>query len=161
MTRIFGARQLEACIRISFELRGDIDVFRSHVPLVTCLRSSGMRRRHWERLANEVGLAIDLESADFTLAHVLDMGLAQHLDTISKVGDVAVKELAIEEALDKLDHEWCALPPLPSTPWRLCAASVALGAAAVSHAAAHSGAPAWEAAFLSARPGKRAQRNSV
>ena len=41
---------------------------------------------------------MDLEAADFTLAKVLDMGLATHLEAIAKVGDVAVKELAIEEA---------------------------------------------------------------
>ena len=48
--------------------------------------------------SSQVGLAVDLEAADFTLAKVLDMGLATHLDAIAKVGDVAVKELAIEEA---------------------------------------------------------------
>ena len=48
--------------------------------------------------SSQVGLAVDLEAADFTLAKVLDMGLATHLEAIAKVGDVAVKELAIEEA---------------------------------------------------------------
>jgi hypothetical protein len=54
VTRVFGARELDACIRISFQVRADVDAFRRHVPLVTCLRCPGMRRRHWERLALEV-----------------------------------------------------------------------------------------------------------
>jgi dynein heavy chain len=69
------------------------------------LCTPGMRGRHWEQLKGELGLDIQLGDS-FTLQAALQQGLLAHLATIGRVADVAAKEFAIEQALDKMQQAW-------------------------------------------------------
>lgn len=61
-------------------------------------------------LFGQVGKSFDPHSDDFTLEKVLDLGLEHHQDTISALSGAAGKELAIEEAINKITAQWESLP---------------------------------------------------
>jgi hypothetical protein len=66
-----------------------------------------MSKRHWDQLSADLGL--DLHPGDsFTLRKAEEMGLllGGNLETIVRVSDVAGKEFAIEQALNKMQGEW-------------------------------------------------------
>lgn len=43
---------------------------------------------------------------NLTFSKCLEMGLMEHVDQIAKIAEVAGKEFAIEQALDKMENEW-------------------------------------------------------
>jgi dynein heavy chain len=82
-------------------------VFKKYTPLVSALRAPGMRDRHWDIMSEQIGMDLHRDQqADFTLQKGLDMGLLTHLEAITKVSDVAMKEYSIETTLDKMQAEW-------------------------------------------------------
>lgn len=60
------------------------------------LRNPGMRTRHWDQLTQDLGRNMHFDSG-YNLETALQQGLLGHLDTISKVSDVASKEFSIEQ----------------------------------------------------------------
>ena len=55
---------------------------------------------------DEVGKTFDPHSDKFTLETVLDLGLEHHSETIGALSAAAGKELAIEEAITKIEKQW-------------------------------------------------------
>lgn len=55
-----------------------------------------MRERHWNLLSDQLGSRLN-PGKDFTLVKAEEMKLLDHLETISKVSDVAGKEFSIEQ----------------------------------------------------------------
>lgn len=90
---------------LSSQLKQEIDDFKPFLPLIQALRNPGMKERHWNRLSDELSINISSESK-YTLKDFVSMNLLSRIDIISKVGDVAAKEYAIESALDKMEGEW-------------------------------------------------------
>jgi dynein heavy chain len=64
-----------------------------------------MRERHWTQLSESLGFSL-CPDRSFTFATCLELKLPDHLELISKVGELAGKEFSIEQALDKMEHEW-------------------------------------------------------
>ncbi|KAL3892516.1 MAG: hypothetical protein SGPRY_015059, partial [Prymnesium sp.] len=91
-------------------LKERVDSIKKLMPLIMDLRNPAMRDRHWRQLMEEVGKSFDPHSDDFTLEKVLDLGLEHHQDTISALSGAAGKELAIEEAINKITAQWESLP---------------------------------------------------
>lgn len=60
------------------------------------LRNPGMRPRHWDQLSSALSFDLHPDSS-YTLDKALQQGLLAHLDTITKVADVASKEYSIEQ----------------------------------------------------------------
>lgn len=58
-----------------------------------------MRPRHWEQMSEVLGQPL-APGPGFTLAKAAEMGLLEHMAAITKVSDVAAKELSIEEVCD-------------------------------------------------------------
>ncbi|KAG2439747.1 hypothetical protein HYH02_010624 [Chlamydomonas schloesseri] len=104
--RVFGQRGgLDKCAENCELIREEVEGFKKFVPLVQALRNPGMRDRHWDQLSAMLGFKLHPDKT-FTLAAAERMGLLQHLQAIAKVADVAGKEYSIEQALDKMQHEW-------------------------------------------------------
>lgn len=105
MGKAFQLRNLDKCSDNCNKIRDEVEVFKKYTPLVSALRAPGMRERHWDQLSEQIGM--DLHPDDtFTLQGGLDMGLLEHLEAITKVSDVAMKEYSIETTLDKMQAEW-------------------------------------------------------
>ncbi|GCB74903.1 hypothetical protein scyTo_0019682 [Scyliorhinus torazame] len=82
-----------------------VEEFRPHIPLIQALRNPGMRNRHWDMISEQIQIPVK-PKANLTFARCLDMNLQDHVETIAKVAEVAGKEYAIEQALDKMEGEW-------------------------------------------------------
>lgn len=64
-----------------------------------------MRERHWDTLKADT--EIDLRpDGKLSLTQALELGVMECKDRIVKVSDVATKEFAIEQTLDKMEREW-------------------------------------------------------
>ncbi|EDQ91509.1 uncharacterized protein MONBRDRAFT_15298, partial [Monosiga brevicollis MX1] len=98
-------KELPGCLAIAQTVSGWIEEFKPYVPLIQALRNPGMRERHWEQLSEAVGFDVKPDSS-FTFQRVLELQLEQHMDTITRVGEIAGKEYGIEQALDKMEAEW-------------------------------------------------------
>ena len=92
---------------ISKTVKSEIEEFMPVMPLVTALRNPGMRERHWNELTKLTGKDLNqATSPEFTLTQLRTMGLDEQLEIVTKTCDVAGKEYAIEQAMDKMEGEW-------------------------------------------------------
>ncbi|XP_023393798.1 dynein heavy chain 1, axonemal [Pteropus vampyrus] len=101
-------KDIPACQEVALDIRARIEEFKPYIPLIQGLRNPGMRNRHWEQLSSEININIK-PKANLTFARCLEMNLQDHIESISKVAEVAGKEYAIEQALDKMEKEWSAI----------------------------------------------------
>ncbi|ERE91881.1 dynein heavy chain 1, axonemal-like protein [Cricetulus griseus] len=101
-------KDIPACQEVAFDIRARIEEFKPYIPLIQGLRNPGMRNRHWEILSNEININVR-PKANLTFARCLEMNLQDHIESISKVAEVAGKEYAIEQALDKMEKEWSVI----------------------------------------------------
>ncbi|XP_013988847.1 dynein axonemal heavy chain 1 isoform X2 [Salmo salar] len=98
-------KDIPACQEVASDIRGKIDDFRPYIPLIQGLRNPGMRGRHWQLLSDRIHMNVK-PKANLTFSRCLELGLQDHVDEIAQVAEVAGKEYAIEQALDKMEHEW-------------------------------------------------------
>ncbi|MGH0183081.1 UNVERIFIED_CONTAM: hypothetical protein FKN15_013335 [Acipenser sinensis] len=98
-------KDIPACQDVATDIRGRIEEFRPYIPLIQGLRNPGMRNRHWELLSESIQMNIK-PKANFTFSRCLELKLQDHIEAIAKVAEVAGKEYAIEQALDKMLKEW-------------------------------------------------------
>uniref|UniRef100_A0A8C2TLH0 Dynein axonemal heavy chain 1 n=1 Tax=Coturnix japonica TaxID=93934 RepID=A0A8C2TLH0_COTJA len=97
-----------ACQGVATEFRDKIEEFKLYVPLIQGLNNPGMGSRHWKMLSEEINMDIEPDP-DLTLRRCLDMELQDHIETITKIAEIAGKEYAIESALDKMESEWSSV----------------------------------------------------
>ncbi|CAK6435519.1 unnamed protein product [Pipistrellus nathusii] len=101
-------KDIPACQDVALDIRARIEEFKPYIPLIQGLRNPGMRNRHWEVLSNEININVR-PKANLTFARCLEMNLQDHIESISKVAEVAGKEYTIEQALDKMEKEWSSI----------------------------------------------------
>lgn len=77
------------------EFQDKIEEFRLYVPLIQGLHNPGMRNRHWKMLSEDININIKLEPS-LTIGRCLEMNLLDHIESITKVAEIAGKEYAIE-----------------------------------------------------------------
>uniref|UniRef100_A0A8C5ZKT2 Dynein axonemal heavy chain 1 n=1 Tax=Marmota marmota marmota TaxID=9994 RepID=A0A8C5ZKT2_MARMA len=101
-------KDIQACQDVALDIRARIEEFKPYIPLIQGLRNPGMRNRHWDILSNEININVR-PKANLTFSRCLEMNLQDHIESISKVAEVAGKEYAIEQALDKMEKEWSTI----------------------------------------------------
>uniref|UniRef100_A0A8D2DP18 Dynein axonemal heavy chain 1 n=1 Tax=Sciurus vulgaris TaxID=55149 RepID=A0A8D2DP18_SCIVU len=101
-------KDIPACQDVALDIRARIEEFKPYIPLIQGLRNPGMRNRHWDVLSNEININVR-PKANLTFSRCLEMNLQDHIESISKVAEVAGKEYAIEQALDKMEKEWSTI----------------------------------------------------
>ncbi|XP_058931925.1 dynein axonemal heavy chain 1 [Kogia breviceps] len=101
-------KDIPACQDVALDIQARIEEFKPYIPLIQGLRNPGMRTRHWDMLSNEININVR-PKANLTFARCLEMNLQDHIESISKVAEVAGKEYAIEQALDKMEKEWSTI----------------------------------------------------
>ena len=65
-------------------MRGKIEDFSLHVPLVLGLKKLGTKSNHWEMLSERIHTKVR-PRADMSLSHCLELGLQNHMDDITHV----------------------------------------------------------------------------
>ncbi|XP_042561677.1 dynein axonemal heavy chain 1-like [Clupea harengus] len=101
-------KDIPACQDVAMEIRTKIEEFRPSIPLIQGLRNPGMRARHWQVLSEQIKMNVK-PKANLTFTHCLEMGLQNHVKDIALVAEIAGKEYAIEQALDKMEQEWATV----------------------------------------------------
>ncbi|XP_030276430.1 dynein heavy chain 1, axonemal [Sparus aurata] len=85
-----------------------IEDFRPYIPLIRGLRNPGMRSRHWQMLSERIQMDAK-HTANVPFSHSLELGLQDHVADVVHVSEMAWKEYAIEQALEKIEKEWSAV----------------------------------------------------
>ncbi|XP_059505480.1 dynein axonemal heavy chain 1 [Stegostoma tigrinum] len=98
-------KDIPGLAEVAVKIRSMVESFKPYIPLIQALRNPGMRNRHWEMISEQIQISVKPKT-NLTFARCLDMNLQDHVETISKVAEVAGKEYAIEQALDKMEGEW-------------------------------------------------------
>lgn len=98
-----GNSELKA---LANEIKVTSEGFKSYVPLIQALRQQGMRERHWNAVSQDLGFDVQPKEG-FTLRKAVEeLHLMDKLTILTKAGDAAGKEYAIEASLDKMVKEW-------------------------------------------------------
>eukprot|EP01107_Rhizomastix_libera_P011726 TRINITY_DN2935_c0_g1_i3.p1 TRINITY_DN2935_c0_g1~~TRINITY_DN2935_c0_g1_i3.p1 ORF type:complete len:3350 (-),score=861.62 TRINITY_DN2935_c0_g1_i3:62-10111(-) len=97
-------KENKACLAIAQNIKQQMEDFSPKMPLIQSLSNPGMRKRHWDALAKELGFVINIQSVN--LSQIIAMNLEKDLPLITKVTEHASKEFVIEAALDKMEKEW-------------------------------------------------------
>ncbi|KAK1331639.1 hypothetical protein QTO34_009597 [Cnephaeus nilssonii] len=86
--------------------RSKLEQFKRTMPLISDLRNSALRERHWDQVRDEIQREFDQESESFTLEKIVELGMDQHVEKIGEISASATKELAIELALQNIAKTW-------------------------------------------------------
>ncbi|TNN40910.1 Dynein heavy chain 1, axonemal [Liparis tanakae] len=96
------------CQAVATIVRSKIEDFQPSVQLIQGLANPAMKGRHWEMLSDRIQMKVR-PNDKLTLSHCLELGLQNHVEEITHVAEVAGKEYAIEQALEKMEQEWSAI----------------------------------------------------
>ncbi|XP_056267415.1 dynein axonemal heavy chain 1 [Pseudoliparis swirei] len=96
------------CQAVATIVRSKIEDFQPSIQLIQGLANPAMKSRHWEMLSDRIQMKVR-PSDKLTLSHCLELGLQNHVEEITHVAEVAGKEYAIEQALEKMEQEWSAI----------------------------------------------------
>nr|XP_006820578.1 PREDICTED: dynein heavy chain 3, axonemal-like [Saccoglossus kowalevskii] len=94
--------------RIANNVKGKIDKFKQHLPLLSVICNPGIRDRHWEQMSDIVGYDLKPE-ADTSLFQMVEIGLVKHLEKLDEIGAAASKEYSLEKAMEKMKAEWAGV----------------------------------------------------
>ena len=95
-----------ALSEVATKYKSEVESFKPLLPLISALRNPGMRERHWESLSEKLPFEFQVEDSTTLTSIVEEFKLQDHMEVITKVGDVAGKEYQIESALDKMEAAW-------------------------------------------------------
>ncbi|KNE55583.1 hypothetical protein AMAG_01474 [Allomyces macrogynus ATCC 38327] len=94
--------------KVAEGIKNKIDKFKVHLPLISVLRNPGLSQRHWDRMAQIVGHAIQ-PTPETTLAKVIEFNLGPLVPQLEQVSEAATKEYSLQKALSKMKDEWAGL----------------------------------------------------
>ncbi|KAI9189908.1 hypothetical protein H9P43_001341 [Blastocladiella emersonii ATCC 22665] len=106
LTKVFVEQAVPR--KVAEGIKNKLDKFKVHLPLISVLRNPGLCQRHWDRMAQIVGHAIQ-PTAETTLAKMIEFNLAPHLAALEAVSESATKEYSLQKALSKMKDEWNGL----------------------------------------------------
>ncbi|KAK4472821.1 hypothetical protein MN116_004037, partial [Schistosoma mekongi] len=91
--------------KIATQVRGKIEEFKEHLPLIRTLFNPGLRDRHWQQISEIVGFTLNNEEG-MCLSKLIDMHLESHIPKFDSISEAASKENSLEKTLDKMHKEW-------------------------------------------------------
>ncbi|KAA6419936.1 MAG: dynein heavy chain axonemal [Trebouxia sp. A1-2] len=89
-------------------LRGKLEGFQEHLPLIKALRNPGLRDRHWDKISQKVGVPVKAD-ASFSVTRALQLQLPKQLAVLEEVSEYASREYSLERALDKMQGDWAGV----------------------------------------------------
>ncbi|KDO23984.1 hypothetical protein SPRG_10681 [Saprolegnia parasitica CBS 223.65] len=98
----------------------------AHVPLMHLICTPALCARHWTEIEGITKLDLQTPGGDMTLSHMLDAGLHKFTAQIEDICVGAAKEYSLEQALDKMEHEWEGVE-FHTKPYRTTGTSILFG----------------------------------
>eukprot|EP00644_Phytophthora_capsici_P004659 jgi/Phyca11/7444/fgenesh1_pm.PHYCAscaffold_19_\ len=86
-------------------LQKEVEKFKLVLPVVSDLRSSSLKDRHWKQIHAALGFQMKGESS-MTLGGLIERNVMKHGETISAVAVSAQQEAVLEEMLKKVTDAW-------------------------------------------------------
>ena len=86
-------------------MKGKVEEFRHHIPLVQTLFNPGLRDRHWAQISDVIGFPLKPDE-NTTLTKLIDMNLDSFISQFETVSESATKEFSLEKAMRKMQGEW-------------------------------------------------------
>eukprot|EP00741_Cyanophora_paradoxa_P016907 tig00020943_g16328.t1 len=105
LEKFFVSRNSVAPQTAAVAFKKVVDEVKVKVPLLVCLRTPGLRDRHWEKISGVIGQRIKADS-ELTFAKCLALGCLSKLEEIQDVADVAAKEYSLERSMDRIVADW-------------------------------------------------------
>ncbi|XP_051176804.1 dynein axonemal heavy chain 2 [Leptopilina boulardi] len=90
--------------------RSRVDKFRRTLPLITDLKNTAIRERHWTKVKELVQRDFNQNSEEFTLDAIAEMQMHLVADEIGEISNAATMELAIELGLKNISQIWSVMP---------------------------------------------------
>ncbi|KAG7196964.1 hypothetical protein KM043_000229 [Ampulex compressa] len=100
--------QEPAVKKLAEAIRGKVEDFKEHIPIILTLGNPCMKNRHWEQVSEMVGFPIKVDQ-HMTLAKILDYGLDDYVSKFEGIAESATKEGSLEKALSRMYHDWTAV----------------------------------------------------
>jgi dynein heavy chain len=105
VNRFFRDKDLSKILEIAADIKKRVDDFKEQVPILTALRTDGMKDRHWDMLSEKVGFEVK-PGEGFTFKDCMNMNLIEFSNDIVDIGEKAGKEFTIESQLSKMKADW-------------------------------------------------------
>ena len=103
LTKIFAENPIPR--KVAETIRTKLDKFKQHLPLLSVLRSPGLKARHWEQMDQIIGQKI-LPEPTTSFAKIIELNLSSHLPEFEKIADVATKQYSLQKGMDKMKEAW-------------------------------------------------------
>ncbi|RKP18523.1 hypothetical protein ROZALSC1DRAFT_29805 [Rozella allomycis CSF55] len=91
--------------KVSEQIKNKIEKFKAYIPLITILRSPGLKNRHWKEMSDVAGVDMTPDE-ETTLSTYLEMDLSAHIPKFEEISEVAMKEFNFEKTLANMMEEW-------------------------------------------------------
>ena len=86
---------------VATRFHDDLAALRQHVPLVSALRTAGLKARHWAAISKAAGVSVRAGDEALSLASAIKMRLPKYVAKIAKVAARAAHELETERTFEQ------------------------------------------------------------
>ncbi|KAJ9459042.1 Dynein-1-beta heavy chain [Diplonema papillatum] len=97
-------------LAIANKFHDQVKTFLPLLPLIHALRHPGLQQKHWKEIAGMVGMTDKnlkpSEPDKFTLKHLVQCNVLEHLHAIEEVSDRAEKQHKLDKQLSDMKAEW-------------------------------------------------------
>lgn len=87
------------------QLKGKMDQFKVHLPLMQSICNPGLHARHWQQISDLCGYDIQPDETT-SLNQMLAMDLGKHTEKLEEISSAASKEHSLDKALKAMRGEW-------------------------------------------------------
>ncbi|CAG5865931.1 unnamed protein product, partial [Menidia menidia] len=101
-----GFSEVPSALHIASTIKGQVEDFKQHIPMVQVLCNPGLRTRHWDTMSELAGISLHPVDDQACMARFLSMHLEQHLSKFEGISEAATKEHSLEKAMEKMVSEW-------------------------------------------------------
>lgn len=91
--------------KVAESVKSKLEKFKTHLPLISCLRNPGLRERHWAQMNDIVGQPV-LSDDSTSLSKLMELNLGSFLTQFEAISDAASKEHSLLKTLSRMRDDW-------------------------------------------------------